>query len=252
VKGQVQILFKSGNNKLEHLGIKIELVGVIENLFDKTQTTKFLSLMRDLEPPGTLTDSGTYDFSFNSVEKQYETYNGIVVRVRYFINVIINRNYNRITREEEFIVYNPGAEPEHHKPIKNEVGIDGVLHIEFEFRREQYHLKDCVYGSIHFNQVRIKIKHMQLDVMKKELVGTGQNQLTETETVCKFEVMDGAPVKGEVIPVRLFLASADLTPTYLNVNNRFSVKYFLNLVLIDEEDRRYFKQVEVQLWRKQF
>jgi hypothetical protein len=26
------------------------------------------------------------------------------------------------------------------------------------------------------------------------------------------------------------------------VAKRFSVKYFLNLVLIDEEDRRYFKQ----------
>ena len=61
--------------------------------------------------------------------------------------------------------------------------------------------------------------------------------------------MDGAPVKGETIPVRLYLAQADMTPTYPNVNNRFSVKYYLNLVLVDEEDRRYFKQQEVNLWR---
>lgn len=27
-----------------------------------------------------------------------------------------------------------------------------------------------------------------------------------------------------------------------DVGKRFSVKYFLNLVLVDEEDRRYFKQ----------
>jgi vacuolar protein sorting-associated protein 26 len=53
--------------------------------------------------------------------------------------------------------------------------------------------------------------------------------------------MDGAPVKGECIPVRMYLSAVDLTPTYKNVNNRFSTKYFLNLVLIDEEDRRYFK-----------
>ena len=44
--------------------------------------------------------------------------------------------------------------------------------------------------------------------------------------------------------------SADLSPTYENVNNRLSVKYFLNLVLVDEEDRRYFKQSEIVLWRK--
>ena len=41
---------------------------------------------------------------------------------------------------------------------------------------------------------------------------------------------------------RLFLAPYDLTPTYALVHNKFSVKYYLNLVLVDEEDRRYFKQ----------
>ena len=45
--------------------------------------------------------------------------------------------------------------------------------------------------------------------------------------------------------------SFDLTPTYRNVNNKFSVKYYLNLVLVDEEDRRYFKQQEITLWRKE-
>lgn len=30
-----------------------------------------------------------------------------------------------------------------------------------------------------------------------------------------------------------------------DVNKKFSVRYFLNLVLVDEEDRRYFKQ---QVW----
>jgi len=34
------------------------------------------------------------------------------------------------------------------------------------------------------------------------------------------------------------------------VNDVFSVKYFLNLVLVDEDDRRYFKQQEVIFWRK--
>ncbi len=68
--------------------------------------------------------------------------------------------------------------------------------------------------------------------------------------MAKFEVMDGAPVRGECIPIRLFLKGYDLTPSYKNVNNKFSVKYFLNLVLVDEEDRRYFKQQEIILWRK--
>lgn len=47
---------------------------------------------------------------------------------------------------------------------------------------------------------------------------------------------------GESIPIRLFLAGYDLAPTMKDVQRKFSVRYFLNLVLIDEEERRYYKQ----------
>lgn len=90
--------------------------------------------------------------------------------------------------------------------------------------------------------MRIKIKLMELSIIRRETLGSGTNAVTENEVLSRFEIMDGAPVKGEVVPVRFFLASTELTPTYKNVNNRFSCKYVLNLVLIDEEDRRYFKQ----------
>jgi len=49
-------------------------------------------------------------------------------------------------------------------------------------------------------------------------------------------------VIGETIPIRLFLGGFDLTPTFRDVNKKFSTRYYLNLVLIDEENRRYFKQ----------
>ncbi len=54
----------------------------------------------------------------------------------------------------------------------------------------------------------------------------------------------------ESIPIRLFLqAYKNITPTYSNVNNKFSVIYILNLVLVDVEDRKYFKQFEIKLFR---
>ena len=78
----------------------------------------------------------------------------------------------------------------------------------------------------------------------------GSNVFTENETIAKYEIMDGAPVKGESIPIRVFLAGYDLTPTMRDINKKFSVRYLLNLVLMDTEDRRYFKQQEITLWRK--
>merc|ERR1719288_405553 len=95
---------------------------------------------------------------------------------------------------------------------------------------------------------------MELNIIRRETTGnTSGNQTggqTDNETLTKFEIMDGAPVKDQCIPVRLYLAGFELTPTYKNVQNKFSVKYFLNLVLVDEEDRRYFKQQEMFIYRK--
>ena len=53
----------------------------------------------------------------------------------------------------------------------------------------------------------------------------------------------------ETVPIRLYLSKLNLTPTYRSINNVYSVKYFINLVLVDEEDRRYFKQQEIFFWR---
>ena len=74
---------------------------------------------------------------------------------------------------------------------------------------------------------------------------------TESETLTRYEVMDGAPVRGDRIPLNVPLASVDaLTPTMIVANGLLSVRYFLNLVLIDDADRRFFKQKEVTLYRQ--
>ena len=125
-------------------------------------------------------------------------------------------------------------EPQLNPPIKMEVGIEDCLHIEFEFVNSKFHLKDCIHGKVNFNLVRIKIRQMELSLIRRETLGSGPNAITENETLTKYELMDGAPVKGEVIPVRFYLASTDLTPSYKNINNRVSTKYILNLVLLDE------------------
>ena len=133
--------------------------------------------------------------------------------------------------------------------VQMEVGIEDCLHIEFEYGRSGYHLQDAVIGKIHFLLVRIKLKHMEIEIKRRETVGSGVNARLESTTVAKFEIMDGAPARGEVIPIRLYLSPYQLTPSYPNVHNKFGVKYSINLVLVDEEDRRYFKQQDIQLFR---
>lgn len=238
--------------KLDHQGIKVELIGQVDMLNDKSSSYDFFSITKDLEPPGAMFDTKQYKWKFGAVDKQNETYCGTNVRLRYFVRLVVARNYAaNVSKELDLVVQNMYAPPEINNTIKMEVGIEDCLHIEFEYDKSQYHMKDVVVGKVYFLLVRIKIKHMELNIVRRETAGsTGTNQQTDNEMLTKFEIMDGAPVKDQCIPVRLYLTGFELTPTYKNVQNKFSVKYFLNLVLVDEEDRRYFKQQEMFIYRK--
>eukprot|EP01100_Stratorugosa_tubuloviscum_P003455 TRINITY_DN1842_c0_g1_i1.p1 TRINITY_DN1842_c0_g1~~TRINITY_DN1842_c0_g1_i1.p1 ORF type:complete len:296 (-),score=108.90 TRINITY_DN1842_c0_g1_i1:128-1015(-) len=251
VKGKVIVNIPAGK-RIEHNGCKLELIGQIEMFYDRGNHYEFTSVVKELASASILSSSIEYPFEFNDIDKQYESHNGINVRLRYFLRFVIDvkKALTNIVKESDFWVYNHQTEPEINNSIKMEVGIEEALHIEFEYNKSKYHLRDVVIGKIYFLLVRIKIKHMEIALIRRESTGSGPNLYNENETLTKFEIMDGAPARGESIPIRLFLSGFDLTPTYRNVHGKFSVRYYLNLVLVDEDDRRYFKQQEIMLWRK--
>ncbi|XP_078431217.1 vacuolar protein sorting-associated protein 26B-like [Wolffia australiana] len=251
ISGEVSIKPYSGK-KIEHTGIKIELLGQIELYFDRGNFYDFTSLVRELEVPGEIYEKKGYPFEFSTVEMPFESYSGVNVRLRYVLKVTVSRPYiGNVVEYQDFWVQNYTPLPTINNSIKMEVGIEDCLHIEFEYNKSKYHLKDVIIGKVYFLLVRIKLKNMELEIRRRESTGSGPSTYVETETLAKFELMDGAPVRGESIPIRLFLSPYELTPTYRNINNKFSVKYYLNIVLVDEEDRRYFKQQEITIYRLQ-
>lgn len=254
VQGVVVLRIPPGSGKkVEHLGVKIMFIGRIDmsvGIHEGKPSYDVASLSKELAPPGVLFQDMTLPFKFN-MDKELESYRGRNVSVRYVLKVAMDRKFlPPVTQEKDVWVQLLGTEPTVHEPIKMEVGIEDCLHIEFEYERRIYHLRDVIRGKIHFLLVRIKIKHMELAVIRRETSGEGvalamaategnpssaaaaaansadsSNICTETQTLVKYEIMDGAPVKDEVIPVKLSLEGipADLTPTYTAVNNRFSV-----------------------------
>ncbi|KAI9775967.1 MAG: hypothetical protein M1839_000666 [Geoglossum umbratile] len=293
VKGAVTVRPKDGK-RLEHTGIKVQFIGTIEMFFDRGNHYEFLSLGQELAAPGDLQHPQTFDFNFKNVEKQYESYNGINVKLRYFVRVTVSRRMADVIREKDIWVYSYRIPPESNSSIKMDVGIEDCLHIEFEYSKSKYHLKDVIVGRIYFLLVRLKIKHMELSIIRRETTGAAPNQYNESETLVRFEVRSragaalpcrketnselaidhgwlaikryrrlhaswGSPSRevtltfchaGETIPIRLFLGGFDLTPTFLQVNKKYSTRYYLSLVLIDEDARRYFKQSEIVLYRQ--
>lgn len=253
VSGEVKVTPMQLGKRVEHMGIKVQLLGQIELASERGQYHEFVSLVRELAPPGEMSTTKSFPFEFNNVEMQYDSYRGVQVRCRYMLRVTVTGRGMTVDSRQDFPFwvrnYDKASEPG--PPIKMEVGIEDCLHIEFEYDKAKYHLKDVVVGKIYFLLVRIKLKHMEIEIRRRETTGSGSNMHNESETVAKYEIMDGAPVRGETIPIRLFLSPYDLSPTYRDVHNKFSVRYYLNLVLVDEEDRRYFKQQEITLFRRE-
>ena len=67
----------------------------------------------------------------------------------------------------------PESERAHSTLGARQVGIEDCLHIEFEYNKSRYHLRDVVHGKIFFLLVRIKIKNMEVAIIRRESAAAG-------------------------------------------------------------------------------
>jgi len=198
VKGRL-LVHLNKNKNFEHFGMKIELIGIIENFKDKKQSTRFIALTRDLEPPGQLNNEIThFDFEFSGVEKQYESYRGSNISVRYFLQSTLTSKYKNIVTEAEFVVLkfkNWNDFQTDNNPLKIEVGVEDALHVSFQLDRSKYHLRDVITGEVLFKVIGLRLNSMEVQITKNETLGAGNQIYTEKEVLARFEIMDGTPFK---------------------------------------------------------
>lgn len=266
VRGRA-MLTPSGSS-YAHNGILIELVGTVVVQRSEESTVEFLRQERRFEAD-TLTQPTPFEFQF-AAPKVYESYRGMNADVSYVLRVTVKRPMKNISAKEEIWVScvddelsasQPDASA--HKSYFREtvfgpqsthmdVGVEDLLHIEFRYDKAVFHLSERILGKVTFKNVVMDIQYGEVGIVRKEFIGSGKaDDAMEAETLQKFEIMDGTPIVGEVVPIRLYLGSIPrLTPTYANVHNCFRVLYFVNLVLVTDEGKRYYKQQEIQLYRR--
>lgn len=140
VQGEVVIRSRDGK-KWAHDGLRIELIGSIEMFYDRNQHHPFQSLSRSLAPATQANaPSLVVPFSFPNVEKPYESYHGINVRLRYYLRTTLSRRMasgGDIVKDRELFVQSYRIAPEANNAIKMEVGIEDCLHIEFEYNKSK-------------------------------------------------------------------------------------------------------------------
>jgi vacuolar protein sorting-associated protein 26 len=167
-----------------------------------------------------------------------------------------------IVKDQEFWVQVPQSISPNKQPtdpgIAMEVGLEGIVLLSIKYDQMFHEIgHGCIMGKLRFYLVNVKIDKAEVSLIKKETTWPqGEQELTQQETLKKFEIIDGTPAKDEVVPVRIYFSSIEpwkVTPTIPDdapVEHRFSVKYFIHLALCDTKGRRFFKQRELILWRK--
>ena len=213
--------------------------------------SEFLNTQQDLSPPDEIFKEKTsYEFNFPYPFLKHESYKGNYASVKYFIKIIIETSILSTTFEKEFAVVNPHKESILYKndfPLRLRVGVKNVLSLGIEFEHTNYNCRGTLKGAISFNLVNTKIKSMEAQLVKREIIFDGKKY--EPEYIANFELVDGSPCNKEKLPIRFFLKSYNITPSYPDIEEIFGVKYFINFVVVDAEDNRYFKFAEINLFR---
>lgn len=234
--------------------MKIEILGTIGNTHlesaESQWNTSFLLVSRSIEPAGIYTDDQTIAFQFLDVDKPYESYYGGNLRIKYVLRLTIEKNLsNNLVKEVEIFIVRHSPEPAVNCMVKLEAAYEDAVQIELELSQLKYQCKGVVLGRVYFHIIRVRLVYVTVQIMRKEIIGTGKNTKTYSQVVGSFEVLDGPVAKGDCIPIRIFLKSCGVTPTYNNISNRASVRYYANLYMKDEDGRSFSKMQEIIIWR---
>ena len=270
IKGSIQIILNN-SQKLNHSGIKIELIGEIDihindnnedNIIsnNNNQFNRFLTLTNNISNKGVLNkEVNIFNFEFKGVEKQYDSYRGNKFSIKYILLVTMNIGLSSITKEKEICIFNCDKNLKKiNKLFKNdnkdniikvEIGVEKLLHVCFELDRKNYHLKDVISGRVSFKKINLELSNMCLKIAKIESLFGKEGEI---EPLGVYEIMDGTPSSTEdIIYFKMYLKGYNnLSQTIKNeMNNNINVSYYITLEICDNEDRNFFKKIEINLFR---
>jgi vacuolar protein sorting-associated protein 26 len=247
-----KVILNFGRKQVEHKGIFVQLIGETEIYHEKDQAERFIFESKEVKLPGKLQGEEIYDFSFSNFELRYETYYGPSGRIRYYIRVVVVREFEEPIRAGvEFAVQLPVLGVLGNPGFEVQLKIADYLKVDLLMNKTNLHLNDCLIGKITMEEIKLKIKRIQVAILKREITNpTPDITITKEDILYKAEVTDHCPKKGEIIPFKINLGSLDLSPTLQQSNSKLLLKHIMILSFVDEEDRSLFKPIELNLWRK--
>ena len=272
------------SSEYKHQGIIIELIGAVTPQDNAIHANSTFLISRQVHEAAVYTQTSSIPFKFTE-DKKYESYTGLNYNILYLIRITLKhsvKNYQESRKiwvevvDRDLIQMYPDTNtlPSYIRDVPEEylvkesnviyldVGIKNEIHILFQSPSRVYHLNERLYGFLYFKMMDLDIHYGEITILRTETplsedsINAVDKSLDKynhanSETLYKYEIIDGTPIAGEHVPIRLDLSGVKhLTPSYPNVYNCLSVRYYFNLVLLTIEGRRYFKKQEITLYRR--
>ncbi|OHS97357.1 Vacuolar protein sorting-associated protein 26 [Tritrichomonas foetus] len=232
---------------VSHRAINLILFGEYRNE-KKQPLTRFFQRTQCLAPPGDLTHELKYDFKFENMNLPTNTYYGTKINAIFGIELRVVHRISDFVHEKQFIALSYDSYPLK-TTIHNEVGIRNILHVEFIFPKQAYDAREAVVGAAYFILVKLRIVHMKMNIYRVESYESDTSAFKESTILKSYEILDGAPVRGDHIPIRIFLDDSNIWPYHSFVGSELKVDHYLRVEMVDENGKKYFKRMKIYFSR---
>jgi vacuolar protein sorting-associated protein 26 len=234
IKGKLSIDFPSGW-VVDHYGVTISLIGFYSGP-SAPSSDPFFTRTLQLLPGARIWEGFKAPFTFERIALPTPSYYGTRVQLSY--RVECNIVGTELGARKEFCLVRP--EDVESVPLTKGIGVTNLLHLEVLLQSTVVDPRVGFVGCLYFALAKIRIVEIALDLIRREAIG----QETFDTVLKRFEILDGSPVKGVLIPIRFFIGDLNVwpVPRVLGV----VVSYAICVNGKDEQGGKYVKQIPVR------
>lgn len=242
ISGTVEITPPAGKT-ISHKSINLTVFGEFRNE-KKKPIERFFQRTQCLQPPGNLTATLKTDFTFPNLNLPTNTYYGTVVDAIFGIEVRVVHRVSDFVIEKEFVSLSYETYPLK-TSLHNEIGMKNILHVEFVFPRQAYDAREAVIGTAYFILVKLRIVFIRMMIYRNEIFNSDSMYLKRKTVLKTYEILDGAPVRGDHIPIRIYMADSDIWPFHNFTGSHLEVEHYMRIEMTDENGKNYYKRMKI-------
>ena len=243
----VKVRITPNQKSFSHKGIIFDFTSILV-----PENGKPINLTTPVQIPlvesGTLTGTMECQLPQLTISQNVQTYHGQLFNIKHVLHFVAKKSFGQSVEYSEEIkayAYTPCITKL--QPLCVRVAVTENVRIDLLINRRKFELRDVILGGAHFLLVALKITKFEVSLVAQEVFEQNGKPIKHKNVIHTWQVTDGAPVKGEIIPFRLFLSPLNLSPSCVDQTKGYSVSHFLHFIIYTTSGQKYFKSLQIKL-----